>query len=81
MNSPPADFRHRVLTVLDEVRPMLRMDGGDIELVDVDPARGRVEVRLTGACSHCASSLQTLALGVEARLKQAIPAVLEVVAI
>ena len=74
-------FLARVQSVLEDVRPTLQADGGDIELVGVDEASGRVEVRLKGACSHCASALYTLALGVEARLKQAIPAVREVVSI
>ena len=74
-------FEERVREVLDDVRPMLQSDGGDIELVHADEARGRVEVHLTGACQHCAASAYTLALGVEQRLKQALPDVREVVAV
>ena len=77
----PSGFEQRVLAVLELVRPMLRSDGGDIELVRADEAEGLVEVRLQGACSHCAASLFTMTYAVEARLKEAIPAIQKVVAI
>ena len=64
-------FRLEVEAVLDKVRPMLRQDGGDIELVDVV---GRsVKVRMTGACDGCASASFTLRLGIEKRLRDEIP--------
>ncbi|HZL98833.1 MAG TPA: NifU family protein [Planctomycetota bacterium] len=65
--------------VLDDVRPLLRADGGDVELVSADAKRGRVEVRLIGACTRCPASAQTLASGVEARLKHSLPAVRQVI--
>ena len=74
-----SSFEAQVRGVLDELRPMLRADGGNVELVAAHAASGRVEVRLTGACSHCAASLQTMSLGIEARLKQSLPAVRQVV--
>ncbi len=74
-------FEERVRAVLDDLRPMLAADGGDVDLVAADEARGRVEVHLKGACSRCASSLYTLSMGVEARLKQDVPGVREVVAV
>ena len=76
---PTRSFEAQVREVLDALRPALRADGGDVELVAADESRGRVEVRLTGACTHCASSLQTLSLGIEARLKHSLPAVRQVV--
>ena len=72
-------FETQVRRVLDELRPALRADGGDVELVAADEALGRVEVRLTGACTHCAASMQTLSLGIEARLKHSLPGVRQVV--
>lgn len=72
-------FAAQVREVLDALRPMLRADGGDVELVAADVASGRVEVRLTGACKSCASSLQTMSQGIEARLKHSLPAVRQVV--
>ncbi len=74
-------FEDRVRAVIDELRPALRADGGDIALVCADERRGRVEVHLKGACSTCAASIYTMSLGVEARLKERIPAIREVVSV
>lgn len=64
-------FRLEVEAVLDEVRPALHSDGGDIELVGIV---GRsIRVRMTGACHGCASANFTLRLGIEKRLRDAIP--------
>ena len=59
--------------VLDSIRPALQADGGDVELVDVDG--GVVKVRLTGACGGCPMATMTLKGGIEAALKERIPAV------
>jgi Fe-S cluster biogenesis protein NfuA len=75
------NFEAHVLAVLEELRPSLRADGGDIALVTADEASGRVEVHLKGACRTCAASMMTMSLGVEARLKQRIPRVREVVSV
>src|SRR5262245_52201196 len=72
-------FEQQVRAVIDELRPMLRMDGGDIAFVAADEKTGRVEVHLKGACRTCAASMPTMSLGVEARLKERIPTVREVV--
>jgi len=61
----------RVLEVLDEVRPMVQSDGGDIELLDVQG--DIVSVKLTGNCIGCPSSQATLKQGIERRLLQRIP--------
>jgi len=70
-------MREQVEAVLAKVRPTLRADGGDVELVDVKD--GIVQVALTGACSGCPMSQMTLKQGIEAALKAAIPEVKEVV--
>ncbi len=67
---PKVDIE-KVKRVLSEIRPALQADGGDIEFVGVNG--GVVKVRLKGACGTCPSSLITLKMGVEARLKQEIP--------
>lgn len=68
-----ADLLGRIERVLDEhVRPDLRADGGDIELVGIDPDN-IVQVRLTGACQGCGSSVITMSMRVEAALKSQIP--------
>jgi len=67
-------MRERVQEVINEIRPMLQADGGDVELVDVS-ADGVVKVRLTGACGGCPMSQMTLSRGIESRLKASIPEV------
>lgn len=59
--------RKQVQTVIDRVRPLLRADGGDIELVDVTDRKAFV--RLTGRCACCPSSPRTLHLGVERAIR------------
>lgn len=59
--------RKQVQTVIDRVRPLLRADGGDIELVDVTDRKAFV--RLTGRCACCPSSPLTLHLGVERAIR------------
>lgn len=66
-------MKERVQTVLDEIRPMLQADGGDVELVDV--VEGVVKVRLQGACAGCPMSQMTLKNGIERTLKEKIPEV------
>ena len=65
------DLRRRIESVLDDVRPALHSDGGDIELVEV--AGNSAKVRLTGACNGCPSAAFTLRYGIEKRLKDEIP--------
>lgn len=62
--------------VLDEVRPYLIADGGNVEFVEID---GRtVRLRLVGACSSCPSSTTTMALGIQKKLVDSIPDVMDV---
>lgn len=70
----------RIRITLDKVRPYLQSDGGDIELIDVTNEY-IVEVRLTGACSGCPFSMQTLKAGVEQALIKEVPEIVEVVAV
>jgi len=71
------DLTRRVEKALDMIRPALRMDGGNIELVEVTPD-GVVRVRLQGACVGCPSATITLRAGVEATLKEQVPEVTRV---
>ncbi len=64
-------MKERVEEVLREVRPSLRADGGDVELVAVDD--GVVKVRLTGACGGCPMAQMTLKMGIEKKLKERLP--------
>lgn len=63
--------------VLDELRPFLMADGGNVEIVEIDGPV--VKVRLQGACGSCPSSTMTLKMGIERKMKEAIPEVSEVV--
>jgi Fe-S cluster biogenesis protein NfuA len=72
-------IRDRVEKALEELRPQLQADGGDIEFVGV--VDGIVKVRLKGACAGCAMSTMTLKMGVEQYLKKKIPEVVRVEAI
>ncbi len=72
-------MEEQVLAVIDEIRPMLQADGGNIEFVELDGTV--VKVRLTGACSGCPHAAITLKQGVEVRIKEAIPEISEVVAV
>jgi len=65
----------RIEAALDEhVRTVLGLDGGEIELVGIDADR-IVQVRMTGACQSCPSSVMTLLFGVEAAIRAAVPEV------
>ncbi len=76
----PGPLHARVAAVLDTLRPALRGDGGDIELVRVDD-QGVVHVRLRGACVGCPSASMTLTYGIERTLRQVIPEVTRVVSV
>jgi Fe-S cluster biogenesis protein NfuA len=65
-----------VETVLDEMRPYLISDGGNVEIVELDGPI--VKLRLQGACGSCPSSTMTLRMGIERRLKEMIPEISEV---
>ena len=68
-----------VKKVLDQIRPALQADGGDVELLEIT-ADGIVKVKLVGACGHCPMSTMTLKMGIERTLKEKVPGVKEVVA-
>jgi Fe-S cluster biogenesis protein NfuA len=72
-------MREKVEAALNQVRPALLADGGDVQLVDVN--EGVVTVRLTGACGGCPMATMTLRHGIERVLKEQVPEVKEVVAV
>ncbi len=69
---PSPSVRERVKTVIDQIRPAVQADGGDVELVDVT-ADGVAQIRLHGACVGCPSSRITLQVGIERNLRQHVP--------
>lgn len=70
----------KVKAVLEEIRPALQADGGDLELVEVTDD-GVVKVKLVGACGTCPMSQMTLKMGIEKRLKERLPEIKEVVSV
>tara|TARA_Y100001968_G_scaffold332729_2_gene391984 strand:+ start:767 stop:1012 length:246 start_codon:yes stop_codon:yes gene_type:complete len=66
-----------VESVLDELRPFLLADGGNVEVVEIDGPI--VKVRLQGACGSCPSSTMTLKMGIERKLREMIPEISEVI--
>jgi Fe-S cluster biogenesis protein NfuA len=77
MADPRALTIPNVERVLDELRPYLMADGGNVEIVEIDGPV--VKVRLQGACGSCPSSTMTLKMGIERKLREAIPEVSEVI--
>jgi Fe-S cluster biogenesis protein NfuA len=72
-------MREKIQAVLEQIRPALRADGGDVELVDVND--GVVSVRLKGACGCCPMSTMTLKMGIERALREKVPEVKEVMSV
>jgi Fe-S cluster biogenesis protein NfuA len=73
-------MQEEVKTALNEVRPQLQADGGDVELVEV-AEDGTVKVKLVGACRGCPMSQMTLKNGIERYLKGKVPGVKQVVSV
>jgi Fe-S cluster biogenesis protein NfuA len=70
----------RIDRALDELRPFLRSDGGDITVLNVREDLV-VEVELQGACAHCAQAAMTMRAGVEEAVRRVVPEVKEVIAV
>jgi len=72
-------MRDQVHQVVEQLRPALQADGGDIELVDVTED-GVVTLRLQGSCSGCGSATETLRNGIDWWIRTKVPGVREIVA-
>ncbi len=66
------ELERKVLNILEQIRPYLQADGGDIEFIELTDDNV-VKVNLTGACGSCPYSTMTLKNGVEEALVKAIP--------
>ncbi|MDR1899948.1 MAG: NifU family protein [Treponema sp.] len=73
-------FEEQVKTALNNVRPSLQADGGDVEFVSLTED-GTVSVKLTGACGGCPMAQMTLKMGIENYLKKEVPQVTAVVGV
>nr|WP_299339789.1 NifU family protein [Allomuricauda sp.] len=72
------EIRNNVEKALDEIRPFLQSDGGDISLVSIDNDNS-VKVKLEGNCIGCSVNQMTLKSGVEMTIKKYVPQIEEVV--
>jgi len=72
------ELTQNILKALDEIRPFLNSDGGDISLVAIEDEK-HVKVRLEGACTSCNLSISTLKAGVETTIKKYAPQIESVV--
>lgn len=73
-------MREKVEQALALIRPALKADGGDVELIEVTE-EGVAKVKLVGACGGCPMSQLTLQMGIERVLKREVPELKSVVAI
>jgi len=73
-------IENKVRNVLEQIRPYLQQDGGDLEFVEVTDALV-VNINLTGACGSCPFSTMTLKNGVEQAVKKAVPEIVSVEAL
>jgi Fe-S cluster biogenesis protein NfuA len=76
-----SELYRRVDEVLDRIRPYVQMDGGYVELVNVNEEEGVAFIRFQGACSGCPSSAMTLQLGIENEIRTALPEIRQVIAV
>lgn len=72
------ELESNVLKALEEIRPFLNSDGGDITLISIEDGK-HVKVRLEGACTSCSVNQMTLKAGVETTIKKFAPEIETVV--
>ena len=77
---PVETFEEQIKAALENVRPSLQADGGDVEFVSVSDDKV-VSVKLTGACGGCPMAQMTLKMGIENYLKKEIPEISSVVGV
>ena len=76
---PDIKIEDQIKSALDEIRPHLQMDGGDVEFVSFDEEIGELTVKLQGACHCCPMSAMTLQNGVGKIVKERVKEVKSVV--
>lgn len=75
------EIRDNVQKALDEIRPFLQSDGGDIKLVGIENDNTLVKVQLEGACVGCSVNQMTLKSGVEMTIKKYVPQIEKVISV
>jgi len=73
------ELQRRVESALDQIRPYLITDGGNVEILEISDDK-ILSVRLLGACGSCPMSLMTLKAGVEETVKREVPEIISVIA-
>ena len=66
------ELQEKVVKVIDQIRPYLQADGGDVEFLELTKEND-VIVKLVGSCGHCPFSLMTLKNGIETAVIKALP--------
>jgi Fe-S cluster biogenesis protein NfuA len=79
-NNQREEIIAKITAAINEVRPYLNADGGDVELVDLTDDL-IVKVKLTGACGGCPFSMMTLKAGIEQSIRKKFPEMKELVAV
>jgi Fe-S cluster biogenesis protein NfuA len=80
MTQDKTDLLKRVNHTIEQLRPYLQSDGGDIEVLEITD-ENIVKVRLQGACENCKFSFYTLKAGVEEAIRKEIPEIIKVIAV
>lgn len=73
------EIEKKIKEALDEVRPHLQMDGGDVQFISFDTNSGELRVKLQGACHGCPMSQMTLQNGIGMVVKEKVPEVKELI--
>lgn len=71
----------KIKKTLEQIRPSLQMDGGDVQFVDFDASSGLLKVELIGHCAYCPMSTVTLKQGIETEIMRSVSEVKEVEAV
>ena len=74
-------INEKIANSLDQLRPALQRDGGDVEFVEYESDTGILKVRLMGACRGCPYSQMTLSQGIKRSLQQNFPQLTDVVSV
>ncbi len=80
MQNNMSDYRSKIEEALESVRPFLKMDGGDVEFVEMN-ADNVVILKLLGSCNGCSMSHMTMKAGIEEAIKKVLPEVKSVMAL
>lgn len=80
MEASKEEIKRKVINAINQIRPYLQQDGGDIEFIELTD-ENVVNVKLLGACGSCPYSTMTLKNGVETSIKKVIPEIRSVEAV